>query len=49
MQTSYPGSSHHGQPMGKIHMGLTQLPIEVILEYLDSLKTIYTMEVEIFL
>ena len=30
--------------MEKIHMGQTQLPMEVILEYLDSLKTIYTME-----
>ena len=41
----YPGSTHHGQPMEKIPMGHTQLPLEVILEYLESLKAIYTMEV----
>ena len=31
--------------MQTIPMGTTHLPIEDILEYLDSLKAIYTMEV----
>ena len=31
--------------MEVIPMGTTQLPLEVILEYLESLKAIYTMEV----
>ena len=31
--------------MEVIPMGTTQLPLEVILEYLESLKSIYTMEV----
>ena len=31
--------------MEVIPMGKTQLPLEVILEYLESLKAIYTMEV----
>ncbi|KAK0508026.1 hypothetical protein JMJ35_009915 [Cladonia borealis] len=44
VQTSYPGATHHGKPMEIIPMGTTHLPIEVILEYLESLKTIYTME-----
>ncbi|MCJ1381243.1 hypothetical protein MMC17_004352 [Xylographa soralifera] len=44
VQTCYPGSSHHGRPMEVIPMGMTQLDIEVILEYLESLKTIYTAE-----
>ncbi|KAL2048304.1 hypothetical protein N7G274_000215 [Stereocaulon virgatum] len=44
VQTSYPGATHHGPPMEIIPMGTTHLPIEVILEYLDSLKAIYTME-----
>ena len=44
VQTSFPGSTHHGQPMEKVPMGQTQLPIEIILEYLESLKAIYTME-----
>ncbi|EMC98053.1 hypothetical protein BAUCODRAFT_411584 [Baudoinia panamericana UAMH 10762] len=44
VQTSYAGSTHHGQPIEKIHMGTTQLPMEVILDYLESLKQIYTPE-----
>ncbi|KAI0135763.1 P-loop containing nucleoside triphosphate hydrolase protein [Daldinia grandis] len=39
-----PGTSHLGQPLERIHLGKTELPIEVILEYLDSLKHIYTPE-----
>lgn len=44
VQTSYPGGTHHGRPMEVIPMGTTQLPLDVILEYLESLKAIYTME-----
>ena len=39
-----PGRTHHGAPMEVIHMGKTELPAEVIEEYLDSLKAIYTSE-----
>lgn len=39
-----PGSSHLGQPMQEIHLGRTELPIDVIEEYLDSLREIYTVE-----
>ena len=46
VQTSYPGGTHHGTPMEVIPMGQTQLPLEIILEYLESLKAIYTMEVK---
>ena len=46
VQTSYPGGTHHGRPMEIIPMGETQLPLEIILEYLESLKSIYTMEVK---
>ena len=49
VQTSYPGTTHHGKPMEVIPMGTTQLPVEVILEYLESLKEIYTMEVSYLL
>lgn len=45
VQTSYPGATHHGEPMKVISMGRTDLPIEIILEYLESLKAIYTPEV----
>lgn len=44
VQTCYPGSTHHGRPMEIVPLGQTQLPIEVILEYLESLKQIYTPE-----
>ncbi|KAK4127839.1 kinesin-domain-containing protein [Parathielavia appendiculata] len=39
-----PGSSHLGQPMQKLHLGKTELPMDVIEEYLDSLREIYTVE-----
>jgi len=45
VQTAYPGGTHHGKPMEVVNMGQTHLPLEVILEYLDSLKEIYTQEV----
>ncbi|KAK6423940.1 hypothetical protein LTR95_016458 [Oleoguttula sp. CCFEE 5521] len=44
VQTCYPGTTHHGRPMEVIPMGSTQLPLEVILEYLESLKEVYTPE-----
>ncbi|KAL3455461.1 PUL domain-containing protein [Aspergillus heterothallicus] len=44
IQTARPGSTHHGQPMEKIQMGKSELPFEVIEEYLQSLTEIYTPE-----
>ncbi|PVH99429.1 DUF862-domain-containing protein [Periconia macrospinosa] len=44
VQTCRAGATHHGAPMEIINLGTTQLPLEVILEYLESLKTIYTAE-----
>ncbi|KAI4734028.1 DUF862-domain-containing protein [Aureobasidium sp. EXF-12298] len=44
VQTCYPGSTHHGQPMEKIKLGKTEIPLDDILEYLDSLKDTYTAE-----
>lgn len=45
IQQTYPGATHHGRPMSVIPMGKTDLPLEIILEYLDSLKQVYTAEV----
>lgn len=45
VQTSYPGATHHGRPMEIVPMGRTDLPIEIILEYLEALKSTYTAEV----
>src|ERR1700761_3475289 len=44
VQTTYAGSTHHGRPMETIKLGQTNLPMEIILEYLDSLKQIYTAQ-----
>lgn len=46
VQTCRAGSTHHGRPMEIIKLGSTQLPVEIILEYLESLKEIYTAEVQ---
>ena len=40
-----PGSSHLGQPLEKLHLGTTNLPMDIIEEYLDSLRPIFTAEV----
>lgn len=39
-----PGSTHHGRPMKVIKLGQTNLPEEVIQEYIQSLESIYTPE-----
>ncbi|KAG5919006.1 hypothetical protein E4U42_006632 [Claviceps africana] len=39
-----PGSSHLGQPMEKLHLGTTKLSMDIIEEYLDSLRPIFTLE-----
>ncbi|KAL8994366.1 MAG: hypothetical protein Q9188_007085 [Gyalolechia gomerana] len=44
IQQTYPGATHHGRPMSVIPMGKTDLPLEIILEYLDSLRQVYTAE-----
>jgi thiol-disulfide isomerase/thioredoxin len=44
VQTCRAGATHHGQPMEKVKLGRTDLPIEVVLEYLESLKEVYTPE-----
>ncbi|KAF2659631.1 DUF862-domain-containing protein [Lophiostoma macrostomum CBS 122681] len=44
VQTCRAGSTHHGKPMEIIPMGETALPVEIILEYLESLKGVYTAE-----
>lgn len=44
VQTCYAGQTHHGKPMEIISMGTTHLPMETILEYLESLKQVYTPE-----
>lgn len=45
IKTVHPGSTHLGKPMDIIELGTTELPIDVIMEYLDSMREIYTPEV----
>jgi hypothetical protein len=45
IQSCRAGTTHHGRPMQQLRLGRTELPIELILEYLDSLRSIYTAEV----
>lgn len=45
IQTAVPGGTHHGQPMEKIHLGQSEIPSEVVEEYLQSLSSVYTPEV----
>ncbi|KAI1767500.1 P-loop containing nucleoside triphosphate hydrolase protein [Hypoxylon sp. FL1150] len=42
IHTIRPGSSHLGKPLQRLHLGQTELPMEVITEYLQSLREIYT-------
>jgi thiol-disulfide isomerase/thioredoxin len=44
VQTCRAGATHHGRPMETIKLGRTDLPIEIILEYLESLKQVFTAE-----
>ncbi|KAK4963669.1 hypothetical protein LTR10_001300 [Elasticomyces elasticus] len=44
VQTCRPGATHHGRPMEIVNMGTTQLSLDVILDYLESLKQVYTPE-----
>jgi hypothetical protein len=44
IQMAVPGSTHHGQPMERVHLGKTELPTDVIAEYIQSLEEIYTPE-----
>ncbi|KXJ93077.1 thioredoxin [Microdochium bolleyi] len=37
-----PGTSHLGRPLQRLHLGHTDLPMDVISEYLDSLREIFT-------
>ncbi|EXJ65905.1 uncharacterized protein A1O5_10881 [Cladophialophora psammophila CBS 110553] len=39
-----PGSTHHGRPMKVVSLGKTDLPLDVVHEYIESLEQIYTPE-----
>ncbi|KAJ9604196.1 hypothetical protein H2200_011030 [Cladophialophora chaetospira] len=39
-----PGSTHHGRPMKVVPLGRTDLPVDIVDEYVESLEQIYTPE-----
>ncbi|KAG6007203.1 hypothetical protein E4U21_006222 [Claviceps maximensis] len=39
-----PGSSHLGQPMERLHLGTTDLPMWFIEEFLNSIRHVFTLE-----
>ncbi|PTB78521.1 DUF862-domain-containing protein [Trichoderma longibrachiatum ATCC 18648] len=39
-----PGTSHLGQPMERLYLGKTNLPMDVIEDYLQSIRSIFTVE-----
>jgi hypothetical protein len=45
IQTVVPGKTHLGSPIEIVKLGRTELPIEVIMDYLESLRSIFTQEV----
>jgi hypothetical protein len=45
IKTIVPGESHLGKPIQVIPLGRTALPTETIMDYLESLRHIYTAEV----
>ena len=45
IQQAVPGMTFHGEPLEILHMGTSELPIEVIIEYMESLAGAYTEQV----
>lgn len=42
--TVLPGTTQHGSPLQMIDIGETFLPQDVVIEYIDSLRSVYTAE-----
>ena len=44
IQAVRPGKTHLGAPMQTLNLGKTELPMDVVQDYLESLRPIYTLE-----
>ncbi|KAG1144086.1 hypothetical protein G6F37_008694 [Rhizopus arrhizus] len=44
IMTVLPGTTQHGSPLQMIDIGETFLPQDVVIEYIDSLRSVYTAE-----
>jgi hypothetical protein len=40
-----PGTSHLGHPMERLHLGKTNLTMDIVEDYLESIRPIFTLEV----
>jgi len=43
--TIVPGTSHLGRPMERIFLGTTEIPADVAEEYVNSLRSVFTVQV----
>ena len=44
IETFIPGKSSYGQPVERINLGITEIPEDVFIEFIDSLRDIWTPE-----
>ncbi|KAI7898374.1 PPPDE putative peptidase domain-containing protein [Cokeromyces recurvatus] len=44
IMTSIPGTTQHGRPLEIIDIGETYLPLEMVIDYIYSLRSVYTAE-----
>ncbi|ODH38308.1 hypothetical protein ACO22_02409 [Paracoccidioides brasiliensis] len=49
IQQAPPGTTHHGDPIERINMGTSELPIEVVNEYMESLAVKPRQSYDLFL
>lgn len=45
VQTVKPGKTHLGPPLQTIPLGRCEIPLDVVMDYLESMKTIFTPQV----
>jgi desumoylating isopeptidase 1 len=47
IQSIIPGSSHHGRPLERRKLGVTELPMDVVYQFVDSMRPVFTAEVSL--
>lgn len=40
-----PGTSHLGRPLQRLKLGVTELPVDVIEQFIDSMRPVFTAQV----
>ncbi|KAH6686712.1 PUL domain-containing protein [Plectosphaerella plurivora] len=44
IQSIIPGSSHHGRPLERRKLGVTELPMDVVYQFVDSMRPVFTAQ-----